>query len=294
MCYTFRFWQGWEYENLFNREVIRYKLADDVHDFEFSLSDNASPEERQQVHAAINRNWEDSQATNIETELNTQRRLLAQRIKDPNSAQQFDEDNCRQTIEDLTIVRLFNDAAFTNMDVEVRREYAARIETALRGRFQYPHDSILFAMSAWSPVSISNYDASQSSDRGRVAEFFGFDKQRLENDVKEVNNDLSKPLPANVRELLSLADQSLTYYVPTLNKIMTAKPSHVTRRKALLELFARIISIRTNTADVERGFSLYKSLREAVHQLLSSTWTHISESQSVAPKTPPRIISTSS
>ncbi|KAL6735941.1 hypothetical protein Aduo_006340 [Ancylostoma duodenale] len=118
------------------------------------------------------------------------------------------------------------------MDVEVRREYAARIETALR-------------------------------DRGRVAEFFGFDKQRLENDVKEVNNDLSKPLPANVRELLSLADQSLTYYVPTLNKIMTAKPSHVTRRKTLLKLFARIISIPTNTAEVERGFSLYKFLREA-------------------------------
>ncbi|KIH69191.1 hypothetical protein ANCDUO_00475 [Ancylostoma duodenale] len=204
MCYMFRFWKGWEHENLFNRDVIRYKLADDVHDFGFSLSDNASPEERQQVHTAINRNWEDSQATNIETELNTQRRLLAQRIKDPNSAQQFDEDNCRQTIEDLTIVRLFNDAAFTNMDMEVRRECAARIETALRGRFQYPHDSILYAMSAWSPISISNYDASQSSDRGRVAEFFGFDKQRLENDVKEVNNDLSKPLPANARTMANI------------------------------------------------------------------------------------------
>ncbi|EYC43126.1 hypothetical protein Y032_0502g2621 [Ancylostoma ceylanicum] len=158
-----RFWKGWEYENLFNRGVIGYKLADDVHDFEFSLSDNVSLEERQKVHAAANRNREDSQATNIETELSTRRRLLAQRIKGPNSAQLFDEENCRQTIEDLAIVRLFSDAAFTNMDVEVHREYAAKIETALRGRFRYPHDFILYALSAWSPVSISNYDASPSA-----------------------------------------------------------------------------------------------------------------------------------
>ncbi|EYC43127.1 hypothetical protein Y032_0502g2621 [Ancylostoma ceylanicum] len=161
-CATW-FWKGWEYENLFNRGVIGYKLADDVHDFEFSLSDNVSLEERQKVHAAANRNREDSQATNIETELSTRRRLLAQRIKGPNSAQLFDEENCRQTIEDLAIVRLFSDAAFTNMDVEVHREYAAKIETALRGRFRYPHDFILYALSAWSPVSISNYDASPSA-----------------------------------------------------------------------------------------------------------------------------------
>ncbi|EYC41800.1 hypothetical protein Y032_0556g3384 [Ancylostoma ceylanicum] len=207
------------------------------------------------------RNWEEAQEAGIATELTWQRSRLARLIEDPASKAQLDEDLCRRAIDDLDIVREFREASFTNMDLPLHCRYAFKIDGALRERLQHPQHSILHAISAWSPASITNYNEAQASDRA-VAKFFGLDKQRLESNLKELHNDLAEPLSAEAREHLQLAGQSLNCYISVLQKLTTTKSLRITLRITLLDFFNKIMAIPTNTAAVERGFSLFGFLRE--------------------------------
>ena len=82
-----------------------------------------------------------------------------------------------------------------------------------------------------------------------MSDFFGFDSEKLEAEVRELHKELSKPLPPESLRRLYLAGQNLRFFLPFLHGLMTAEPVQVAKKGTLMLFLSKIVAIPTNTAE---------------------------------------------
>ncbi|EYB90967.1 hypothetical protein Y032_0211g2165 [Ancylostoma ceylanicum] len=103
----FTFWKEREFDSRMNRESVRYKLADSIHDFEFSFPEEARFEEADLVKSRIRRVWETAKEAETSTTLQQKWERLAKHIRAPLLNDRLDEEHSKHFIQDLQIDRQF-------------------------------------------------------------------------------------------------------------------------------------------------------------------------------------------
>ncbi|CAJ0604373.1 unnamed protein product, partial [Cylicocyclus nassatus] len=242
------FWNGWQNEESAACQIL-YKIADDLHVFEFN------------IESAGGSSAGDKSANDINKQLTLERNNLIRYIKDPSSLQNFNEETSRKSIAELQVAEDFGIAKFTNMDLNKRKVLVKSIATALRSRLEYEPHSVLYAAGGFSPSSIINYNAAEKGTRSTLSTFFGYSPNSIEEELQQLSMQLRRRMPEAVRAEFKKSEAKMQYFLPVLRKHMRYGSFSITYRRNLMELLAKLVSIPTSTAEVERGFSIYSVIR---------------------------------
>ncbi|VDK59112.1 unnamed protein product, partial [Cylicostephanus goldi] len=194
------FWNGWQYEGYLVQE-IQYKIRHDT--LESMFNREAGGFEIDEEQALLD---------NIAGELNAERDNLIHWLRNPQNFPAFNEEVTRRSISELKISEDFRRASFTNMDHAKRTLLVTNVGGALRSRLEYERNSVLYAISGFSPKSLRNYNADEKSTRDVVSSFFGYPS--LEEDVQQLSRQLSR-LPAEQRREFDKAEKKCNISFPS-------------------------------------------------------------------------------
>ena len=84
-----------------------------------------------------------------------------------------------------------------------------------------------------------------------VPPFFGYSADAIKEEVEQLSNQLTGRMSEEVNPEFDKA-QKVHYFLPALRKHMRSGSFPITYRKNLMDLLAKLVSIPTSTAEVEK------------------------------------------
>ncbi|CAJ0591319.1 unnamed protein product [Cylicocyclus nassatus] len=251
------FWTGWEGD--LNKEAVIFRLGDSKHIFQFSIE----VPEGVDIDARL-MEWEHRSSREISELLISTRHNLAQYITRGSSQHvNFNAEEARSMISDLEVLEEFKKAQLKQLDMFTRQTLTSAVAETLRKRLTYSADSILYKLNALSLKNIIEQETDADGRRRATSKFFGYHDDELDLYVRRLHKELVALQSTEVLHDITLAQERSEYFLPLLRKLMLTTPPKLTKCEKLLELLSKITAIPTNTAAVERGFSIYNLIKEA-------------------------------
>ena len=112
----------------------------------------------------------------------------------------------------------------------------------------------LCALCFWKLSALWQYDLwywKKKPTRSIVPPFFGYSADAVKEEVEQLSDQLTGRMPEEVKPEFDKA-QKVHYFLPVLRKHMRFGSFPITYRKNLMGLLAKLVSIPTSTAEVEK------------------------------------------